>query len=58
MLWLEGDLIQSKQKQRVLDGNINSVLCGLKDISISDSLNKVQNLDQYRQVGVCREDFK
>ncbi|KAM9543934.1 dual specificity protein phosphatase CDC14A isoform 3-T3 [Guaruba guarouba] len=49
MLWLEGDLIQSKQKQRVLDGNINRVLCGLKDISISDSLNKVQNLDQYRQ---------
>ncbi|XP_005141523.2 dual specificity protein phosphatase CDC14A [Melopsittacus undulatus] len=49
MLWLEGDLIQSKQKQRVLDGNINRVLCGLKDISISDSLNKVQVLDQYRQ---------
>ncbi|KAM9008284.1 dual specificity protein phosphatase CDC14A isoform 3-T3 [Ara ararauna] len=49
MLWLEGDLIQSKQKQRVLDGNINRVLCGLKDISISDSLNKVQDLDQYRQ---------
>ncbi|NXK79150.1 CC14A phosphatase, partial [Amazona guildingii] len=49
MLWLEGDLIQSKQKQRVLDGNINRVLCGLKDISISDSLNKVHDLDQYRQ---------
>ncbi|XP_010015413.1 PREDICTED: dual specificity protein phosphatase CDC14A-like [Nestor notabilis] len=49
MLWLEGDLIQSKQKQRVLDGNINRVLCGLKDISISDSLNKVKDLDQYRQ---------
>ncbi|XP_061234990.1 dual specificity protein phosphatase CDC14A isoform X3 [Neopsephotus bourkii] len=49
MLWLEGDLIQSKQKQQVLDGNINRVLCGLKDISISDSLNKIQDLDQYRQ---------
>ncbi|XP_049663718.1 dual specificity protein phosphatase CDC14A isoform X1 [Accipiter gentilis] len=49
MLWLEGDLIQSKQKQRVVDGNINRVLCGLNDISISDSLNKVQDLDQYRE---------
>uniref|UniRef100_A0A8C3GJ54 Cell division cycle 14A n=1 Tax=Cairina moschata TaxID=8855 RepID=A0A8C3GJ54_CAIMO len=47
MLWLEGDLIQSKQKQRVVDGNINRVLCGLSDMSISDSLNKVQDLDQY-----------
>ncbi|NXE07897.1 CC14A phosphatase, partial [Lophotis ruficrista] len=49
MLWLEGDLIRSKQKQRVVDGNINRVLCGLNDISISDSLNKVQDLDQYRE---------
>uniref|UniRef100_A0A8C3LM39 Cell division cycle 14A n=1 Tax=Chrysolophus pictus TaxID=9089 RepID=A0A8C3LM39_CHRPC len=47
MLWLEGDLIQSNQKQRVVDGNINRVLCGLNDMSINDSLNKVQNLDQY-----------
>uniref|UniRef100_A0A8B9ZLM8 Cell division cycle 14A n=1 Tax=Anas zonorhyncha TaxID=75864 RepID=A0A8B9ZLM8_9AVES len=47
MLWLEGDLIQSKQKQRVVDGNINRVLCGLSDMSISDSLKKVQDLDQY-----------
>ncbi|NXC49712.1 CC14A phosphatase, partial [Penelope pileata] len=46
MLWQEGDLIQSKQR-RVLDGNINRVLCGLNDMSISDSLNKVQDLDQY-----------
>ncbi|KAF1518349.1 Dual specificity protein phosphatase CDC14A, partial [Eudyptula minor] len=49
MLWLEGDLIRSKQKQRVADGNINRVLCGLNDMSISDSLNKVQDLDQYRE---------
>ncbi|KFR13451.1 Dual specificity protein phosphatase CDC14A, partial [Opisthocomus hoazin] len=49
MLWLEGDLIQSKQKQRVVDGNINRVLCGLNDISITDSLNKVQDLDHYRE---------
>ncbi|KAM6066138.1 dual specificity protein phosphatase CDC14A isoform 2-T2 [Chlamydotis macqueenii] len=49
MLWLEGDLIRSKQKQRVVDENINRVLCGLNDISISDSLNKVQDLDQYRE---------
>ncbi|NXI90637.1 CC14A phosphatase, partial [Psophia crepitans] len=49
VLWLEGDLIRSKQKQRVVDGNINRVLCGLNDISISDSLNKVQDLDQYRE---------
>ncbi|XP_009956407.1 PREDICTED: dual specificity protein phosphatase CDC14A isoform X1 [Leptosomus discolor] len=49
MLWLEGDLIQSKQKQRVVDGDINRVLCGLNDISISDSMNKVQDLDQYRE---------
>ncbi|XP_054066575.1 dual specificity protein phosphatase CDC14A isoform X2 [Rissa tridactyla] len=49
MLWLEGDLIRSKQKRRVVDGNINRVLCGLSDISISDSLNKVQDLDQYRE---------
>ncbi|NWQ68925.1 CC14A phosphatase, partial [Neopipo cinnamomea] len=49
MLWLEGDHIRSKQKQRVVDGNLNRVLCGLNDISISDSLNKVQDLDQYRE---------
>ncbi|NWQ73049.1 CC14A phosphatase, partial [Columbina picui] len=49
MLWLEGDLIRTKQKQRVVDGNINRVLCGLNDISISDSLNKAQDLDQYRE---------
>ncbi|NXK09812.1 CC14A phosphatase, partial [Herpetotheres cachinnans] len=49
MLWLEGDLSGSKQKQRVVDGNINRVLCGLNDISISDSINKVQDLDQYRE---------
>ncbi|KFO88834.1 Dual specificity protein phosphatase CDC14A, partial [Buceros rhinoceros silvestris] len=49
MLWLEGDLIRSKQKQQVVDGNINSVLCGLNDISISDTLNKVQDLDQHRE---------
>ncbi|NXF49081.1 CC14A phosphatase, partial [Oceanites oceanicus] len=49
MLWLEGDLIRSKQKQRVVDGNINRVLCGLNDISISESLNKLQDLDQYRE---------
>ncbi|NXP44070.1 CC14A phosphatase, partial [Heliornis fulica] len=48
MLWLEGDLIRSKQK-RVADGNINRVLCGLNDISISNSLNQVQDLDQYRE---------
>lgn len=58
MLWLEGDLIRSKQKQRVVDGNINRVLCGLNDISISDSLNKVQDLDQYREVRVRRKNFK
>ncbi|NXC32704.1 CC14A phosphatase, partial [Campylorhamphus procurvoides] len=51
MLWLEGDHMQSKQKQRVVDGNINRVLCGLNDISISDSLNKVQDLHQYRENG-------
>ncbi|XP_031410813.1 dual specificity protein phosphatase CDC14A-like [Meleagris gallopavo] len=50
ILWLEGDLIQSKQKQRVVDGNINRVLCGLNDMSINDSLNKVQDLDQYGEV--------
>ncbi|NXA97145.1 CC14A phosphatase, partial [Melanocharis versteri] len=49
MLWLEGDLIRSKQKQRGVDGNINRVLCGLNDISISDNLNKVQDLDQYKE---------
>ncbi|NXS92301.1 CC14A phosphatase, partial [Jacana jacana] len=48
MLWLEGDLTRPKQK-RAVDGNINRVLCGLNDISISDSLNKVQDLDQYRE---------
>lgn len=49
MLWQEGDLIRSKQKQRGVDGSINRVLCGLNDISISDSLNKVQDLDQYKE---------
>ncbi|XP_071420864.1 dual specificity protein phosphatase CDC14A isoform X1 [Pithys albifrons albifrons] len=51
MLWIEGDHTQSKQKQRVVDENINRVLCGLNDISISDSLNKVQDLHQYRENG-------
>lgn len=58
MLWLEGDLIRSKQNQRGIDGNINRVLCGLNDISISDSLNKVQDLDQYKEVSVLRKNFK
>ncbi|XP_062437052.1 dual specificity protein phosphatase CDC14A isoform X1 [Rhea pennata] len=49
MLWLQGDLIRSKQKQVVDDGNINRVLCGLDDISISGSFNKVQELDQYEE---------
>uniref|UniRef100_A0A8C9L9N3 protein-tyrosine-phosphatase n=1 Tax=Pavo cristatus TaxID=9049 RepID=A0A8C9L9N3_PAVCR len=55
MLWLEGDLIQSKQKQRVVDGNINRVLCGLNDMSINDSLNKVQDLDRYGEVRVHKK---
>lgn len=55
MLWLEGDLIQSKQKQRVVDGNINRVLCGLNDMSINDSLNKVQDLDQYGEVRIHKK---
>ncbi|XP_039412086.1 dual specificity protein phosphatase CDC14A isoform X2 [Corvus cornix cornix] len=49
MLWLEGDLIRSKQNQRGIDANINRVLCSLNDISISDTLNKVQDLDQYKE---------
>ncbi|NXO35016.1 CC14A phosphatase, partial [Locustella ochotensis] len=49
MLWLEGDLIRSKQKLQGVDGNINRVLCGLNDISISDSLNKAQDLDQCKE---------
>ncbi|NXU51255.1 CC14A phosphatase, partial [Turnix velox] len=48
LLWQDRDLIRTKQK-RVIDGNINRVLCGLNDISISDALNKVQDLDQYRE---------
>ncbi|NXA34062.1 CC14A phosphatase, partial [Eudromia elegans] len=48
MLWLQGDLIRSKQKQRAVDdGNMNRVLCGLDDISIGGNFNKVQELDQY-----------
>ncbi|NWV24802.1 CC14A phosphatase, partial [Origma solitaria] len=47
VLWREGDLIRSKQKLRGVDGNINRVLCGLNDISISDSVNK--DLDQYKE---------
>ncbi|NXI33027.1 CC14A phosphatase, partial [Sterrhoptilus dennistouni] len=49
MLWLEGDLIRSKQTQRGVDGNINRVLCGLNDISIRDNLNKAQDLDQCKE---------
>ncbi|NWV40574.1 CC14A phosphatase, partial [Grantiella picta] len=49
MLWQEGDLIRSKQKQRGVDGNLNRVLCGLNDISISDSLSKAQDLDPYKE---------
>ncbi|XP_025893719.1 dual specificity protein phosphatase CDC14A isoform X1 [Nothoprocta perdicaria] len=48
MLWLQGDLIRSKQKQCVADdGNVSRVLSGLDDISISGSFNKLQELDQY-----------
>ncbi|XP_030809266.1 dual specificity protein phosphatase CDC14A [Camarhynchus parvulus] len=50
MLWKEGELIRSKQKQGgVVDGNINRVLCGLNDISISDNLNKAPDLDQFKE---------
>ncbi|XP_036243811.1 dual specificity protein phosphatase CDC14A isoform X2 [Molothrus ater] len=50
MLWREGELIRSKQKQGgVVDGNINRVLCGLNDISISDNLNKAPDLDQFKE---------
>ncbi|KFQ17559.1 Dual specificity protein phosphatase CDC14A, partial [Merops nubicus] len=57
MLWLEGDLIRSMQK-RVVDGNINRVLCGLNDMSISDSLNRVQDLekDSEEKGGVAAQD--
>ncbi|NXN99903.1 CC14A phosphatase, partial [Rhinopomastus cyanomelas] len=48
-LWLEGDLIRSKQKQRAADGNINRVLCGLNAVSISDSFKKVHRLEPYRE---------
>ncbi|XP_019357237.1 PREDICTED: dual specificity protein phosphatase CDC14A isoform X1 [Gavialis gangeticus] len=48
MLWLQGDVFRSKQKQRSFeDGSMNRVLCGLDDISISGSFNKLQNLDRY-----------
>ncbi|NWR13375.1 CC14A phosphatase, partial [Emberiza fucata] len=51
MLWREGELIQSKQKQQgvVVNGNINRVLCGLNDISISDNLNKAPDLDRFKE---------
>uniref|UniRef100_A0A8C9NF93 Cell division cycle 14A n=1 Tax=Serinus canaria TaxID=9135 RepID=A0A8C9NF93_SERCA len=49
MLWQEGDLIRSKQKQQGVDGNINRVLSGLNDISISDSLNKAPDSDQFKE---------
>ncbi|XP_025053016.1 dual specificity protein phosphatase CDC14A isoform X1 [Alligator sinensis] len=48
MLWLQGDVCRSKQKQRSFeDGSMNRVLCGLDDVSISGSFNKLQNLDRY-----------
>ncbi|XP_019386567.1 PREDICTED: dual specificity protein phosphatase CDC14A isoform X2 [Crocodylus porosus] len=48
MLWLQGDVFRSKQKQRSFeDGSMNRVLCGLDDVSISGSFNKLQNLDRY-----------
>ncbi|NWZ10960.1 CC14A phosphatase, partial [Agelaius phoeniceus] len=50
MLWREGELIRSKPKQGgVADGNINRVLCGLNDISITDNLNKAPDLDQFKE---------
>lgn len=58
MLWQEGDLIRSKQKQQGVDGNINRVLSGLNDISISDSLNKAPDSDQFKEVSVLRKNFK
>lgn len=59
MLWREGELIRSKQKQGgVIDGNINRVLRGLNDISISDNLNKAPDLGQFKEVSVLRKNFK
>lgn len=59
MLWREGELIRSKQKQGgVVNGNINRVLCGLNDISISDNLNKAPDLGQFKEVSVLRKNFK
>ncbi|NXP89007.1 CC14A phosphatase, partial [Passerina amoena] len=50
MLWREGELIRSKQKQGgVVNGNVNRVLRGLNDISISDNLNKAPDLDQFKE---------
>ncbi|KAM7014405.1 dual specificity protein phosphatase CDC14A isoform 1-T1 [Passerculus sandwichensis] len=51
MLWREGELIRSKQKQQggVVDGNINRVLSVLNDISITDNLNKAPDLDQFKE---------
>lgn len=53
MLWLQGDVFRSKQKQRSFeDGSMNRVLCGLDDVSISGSFNKLQNLDRYGEVRI------
>uniref|UniRef100_A0A8D0HK08 Cell division cycle 14A n=1 Tax=Sphenodon punctatus TaxID=8508 RepID=A0A8D0HK08_SPHPU len=48
MLWVQGDIYRSKQKQRSVDeGSVNKVLSGLDDISISGSSNKFENVDRY-----------
>ncbi|XP_053107079.1 dual specificity protein phosphatase CDC14A isoform X4 [Hemicordylus capensis] len=50
LLWIQGDIFRSKQKPKSIDeDSVNKVLSGLDEISISGSLNKVENLERYEE---------
>ncbi|XP_066480225.1 dual specificity protein phosphatase CDC14A isoform X2 [Tiliqua scincoides] len=48
LLWVQGDIFRSAQKSKsVEEDGMSKVVSGLDDISISGSLNKVENLERY-----------
>ncbi|KAJ6658411.1 hypothetical protein lerEdw1_020115, partial [Lerista edwardsae] len=48
LLWVQGDIFRSAQKSKTVDEDgMSRVVSGLDDISISGSLNKVENLERY-----------
>lgn len=51
LLWVQGDIFRSTQKSRsVEEDNMSKVVSGLDDISISGSINKVENFERFLEV--------